>query len=66
MSEATLQALQRIEAGQSRIEGMLAQLLGALAEEDLLDPEQPQRTSEGDAAGQERDQGQSLDVGEPK
>lgn len=62
MSDSTTQALQRLEEGQSRIEAMLAQLLGALQDEG----DEPERTLEGDEVGGERDQSQSLDTGEPK
>lgn len=62
MGETQMQVLQRIEAGQARIEGKLDQLLDALAEDET----QPQRTLEGDEAGRERDQTQSLDSSDPK
>jgi hypothetical protein len=71
MSDATMmQVLQGIaakqtvlEAKQSRIETMLAQLLGALAD----DAEEPQAdlTLDGDDAGLARDPGQSLEPGDP-
>lgn len=57
MSDTIEEVLQRIDAKQSRIEAMLAQLLAALIEEE--EP-QPQTTLDGDEAGVERDQGQDL------
>lgn len=62
MSDSTTQALQRLEEGQSRIEAMLAQLLGALQDEQ----DEPERTLEGDQVGGERDQSRSLDTGDTK
>jgi hypothetical protein len=58
MIEAAMQALQRIEVGQQRIEGKLDLLLGALAEED--EP-QLQPSLDGPSAARERDQSSSLD-----
>lgn len=62
MTEADRQVLHELQAGQSRIEGKLDELLQALTE-DTGAPV-PQRTLEGDSAGAERDQGQSLDTGD--
>jgi hypothetical protein len=61
MSDAVMQALQRIEAGQARVEAKLAELLNALAEENGDAPEA--RDLEGQPAGRERDQSRSLDEG---
>lgn len=62
MTDQHMQVLQRIEAGQSRVEAKLDQLLEALAED--ADTPAPEISLDGDAAGAERDQGQSLETGD--
>lgn len=52
MSEAVMQVLQRIEAGQARVEAKLDELLSALAEENGDQPE-----------ARDRDQARSVDQG---
>lgn len=64
MTDTHMEALRRIEAGQNRVEAKLDQLLEALAE-DSGEPA-PQTTLEGEGAGRERDQSQSLDPSDPK
>lgn len=52
----------RIEETQTRLEAKLDMLIEAVSEQE--EP-QPQRTLEGEDAGRERDQSQSLDAGGP-
>lgn len=58
MSEAVMQALQRIEATQQRVEAKLDELLVALVEENGETPELVDL--DGKSAGKERDPGRSL------
>jgi hypothetical protein len=60
--EAIASAQQRIEETQDRLEAMLDMLFEAVSQQE--EP-QPQRTLEGEDAGRERDQSQSLDGGDP-
>jgi hypothetical protein len=63
MSDAQMQLLQQIQATCQRTEAKVDALIEALADGD--DP-QPQRTLEGEDAGRERDQSQSLDPSDGK
>jgi hypothetical protein len=58
MSETTMDVLRRIEAAVLRIEASQQAMVDALNEEA---DDEPQRTLEGEDAGQERDQSRSLD-----
>lgn len=59
MNELKLERLARIEASQQRIEAKLDRLIAALADEQD-DEDKPQRTLDGEPAGQARNEGDTL------